>query len=276
MSKPPNATQSNSRNKTKKTPAVQCGKCDANLKPKEKAVQCSTCNTQFHTACQDVSDSLFDFLTSDECGGVFWFCHICSITTRGMIQKMSNLELRLQAIEVERSKEQNEVKDLKNLVQSLQETCKTLESNVKQLSEEKILMTENQEKAVETISGLRRDLYKEHDKNLNLQARIDGLDQKQRERNVRIMGFPEVDENSNNLKSDLIRLVGESGLTVDSIESTTRMGRMRENKPRDLVVKFSTKENRDQFYALRKKTPTLFFKRNATFLNPFFPMTLGH
>ncbi len=255
MSKLPNAPQSTSRNKTKKSPAVQCGKCDVNLKPKDKAVQCSTCNTQFHTTCQDVSDSLFDFLTSDDCNGVFWFCNICSITTRGMIQKMSNMELRLQAIEVERSKDHNEVKTLKNLVQSLQETCKILERNVKQLSEEKILMAENQEKTVETISGLRRDLYKEHDKNLNLQARIDGLDQKQREKNVRIVGFPEVEENSSNLKSDLIRLVGESGLTVDSIESTTRMGRIRDNKPRDLVVKFSTKESRDKFYALRKKTP---------------------
>ena len=252
MSSPSNTTQSISKNKKQKSP-VQCGKCDGNLKPRDKAVQCSTCNTKFHKACQDVSDNLFDFLTSSESDGVFWFCHICSLTTRGMIQKMSNMELRLQAIEAERSKEHNELKSLNNLVQSLQESCKSLENKVKELSEEKKLMAENHDKTVETICGLRRDLYKEHDKNLSLQIRIDGLDQKQRERNVRIVGFPEVEER--NLKSELIRLVGESNLTVDSIESTTRMGRARDDKPRDLVVKFSTKGTRDKFYALRKKTP---------------------
>ncbi len=124
--------------------------------------------------------------------------------------------------------------------------------SVKQLSDEKLLMAENHEKTLQTISGLRRDLYKEHDKNISLQERIDVLDQKQRERNVRIVGFPEMEENQ--LRIELIQLVCESGLSVDSIEST-RMGRRRDNKLRGLVVEFSMKENRDKFYALRKNTP---------------------
>ena len=248
------ASQTKFKTKKKTGPPVQCGKCDVNLESKDKAVQCSTCSTKFHTTCQGVSDTLFDILTG-ECDGVLWFCHICSKTTRGMIQKMSNMELRLQAIEAERSKDHNELKSLNNLVQSLQDTCKILQSNVEQLSEEKKLQEENHEKTLETISGLRRDLYKEHDKNLSLQTSIDGLDQKQRERNVRIVGFPEFEDSHSDIRRELIQIVGESGISAESIESTARMGKRRDNKPRDLVVNFLTKETRDKFYALRKKTP---------------------
>ncbi len=73
---------------------------------------------------------------------------------------------------------------------------------------------------------------------------------------MRIVGFPEVEEKNNgDIKSKVIQLVGESGISSESIETTTRMGKIRDCKPRDVVVKFSTKETRDKFYALRKKTP---------------------
>ncbi len=244
-----------SKSKSGKNPLVQCGKCDADLKSNDKTVQCLTCTTQFHTTCQGVSDTLYNILTSNECDGILWFCNICAKTTRGIIQKLSNMEMRLQAVEGERSKDHTELKRLNNLVQSVQDTCRALQNTVKELSEEIKLHAENNEKTLETMFGLRRDLYKEHDKNQSLQTRIDNLDQKQRERNVRIVGFPEVEESHGDIKSKVIQLIGESGISAESIESTTRMGKRRDCKPRDLVVKFSTKETRDKFYALRKETP---------------------
>ncbi len=243
-----------SKTKKKKDPSAQCGKCDTNLKSKDKAVQCSTCSTQFHTTCQNVSDTLFDLLSS-ECDGVLWFCNICRKTTRGMIQKMSNMELRLQAIEAGRSKDNEEVKGLHNLVLSLQETCKALEKKVKQLTEDKQLVAENQEKTLQSISIIRRDLYKEHDKNVSLHTKIDDMDQRQRENNVRVVGLPGKDDCDNNINSNLVQLVGATDIQPESIISATRMGRIRGGRPRDLVVKFSTKTARDKFYALRKKTP---------------------
>ncbi len=165
------------------------------------------------------------------------------------------MELRLQAIEGERSKDHTELKRLNNVVQSVQDTCRALQNSVRELSEEIKLHAENNEKTLETIFSLQRDLYKEHDMNQSLQTRIDNLDQKQRERNVRIVGFPEVEESNGDIKSKVIQLVGESGISAESIESTTRMGKRKDYKPRDLVVKFSTKETRDKFYALRKETP---------------------
>ncbi len=243
-----------SKAKKKKNPCVQCGKCDVNLKPKDKAVQCSTCGTQFHTTCQNVSDSIFDLLRS-ECGGVLWFCNICRKTTRGMIQKMSNIELRVQAIEAGLSKDKEEMKGLHNLVKSLQETCKGLEKKVKQLMEDKERDAENHEKTLQSISSLRRDLYKEHDRNVSLQTKIDDFDQRQREKNVRIMGFPEHDDGDSDISNELVQLVGATDIQPESVVSTTRMGRKREGRARDLVVNFSTKTARDKFYALRKKTP---------------------
>ena len=249
-----NTAASKAKKKKSTSTQSQCGKCDGNLKSKDKAVQCSTCGTQFHAICQNVSDSIFDLLRS-ECDGVLWFCNICRKTTRGMIQKMSNMELRLQAIEAAISKDNEERKGLYSLVKSLQETCKVLESKVKQLTEDKQLEEENHEKTLQSISSLRRDLYKEHDKNVSLQTKIDEMDQRQRENNVRIIGFPEQHDDDSDISNELVQLVGATDIQPESVISTMRMGRKREGRPRDLVVKFSTKTARDKFYALRKKTP---------------------
>ena len=165
------------------------------------------------------------------------------------------MELRLQAIEAGLSKDNEEMKGLCSLVQSVQETCKVLEKKVKQLTEDKQLEAENHEKTLQSITSIRRDLCKEHDKNVSLKTKIDEMDQKQRDNNVRIVGFPEQDDGDNNINNNLVQLVGATDIQPESIVSTTRMGRLKEGRPRDLLVKFSSKTTRDKFYALRKKTP---------------------
>ncbi len=88
-----------------------------------------------------------------------------------------------------------------------------------------------------------------------LQSRIDELEQIQRECNVRVMGFPEHGENDANTKSKLMQMVGAQEGSEKNIASITRLGKPRNDKCRDLIVKFVSKESSDHFYARRKNTP---------------------
>ncbi len=226
----------------------ECGKSDLKLRPGDKTVKCSTCRTRYHKGCQNVSDAMYEFLSDEaESAGVFWFCYICRKTTHGMFQKLSNLEVRLQAIESKKTKDHAKVEDMSNKVQSLERTCQKLENKIQEL-------VENNEKTLQTVSNLRRDLFNEHDNNILLQCRIDQLEQTQRECNVRVMGFPEHGVSDDDIKCQLMQLVGAQGCERD-IATITRMGRPSEDNSRDLIVKFVSKKSRDEFYALRKKTP---------------------
>ncbi len=161
---------------------------------------------------------------------------------------MSNLEVRLQAIESEKAKDHAKMEVMSNKIATLEGKCQKLERKIQQLEE-------NNEKTLHTVSNIRRHLLNEHDRNSRMQSRIDQLEQSQRECNVRVMGFPDNGQNDADIKSKLMQLVGVQEGSEKDITSLTRMGKPREDKPRDLIVKFVSKETRDRFYALRKKTP---------------------
>ncbi len=247
------STQSAGTSKSKKS-SPKCGKCDVCFKPRAKTVQCSTCSTRFHISCQDISEAKYEFLTNaNESDGVLWFCYICRKTTRGVVNQLANIEIRLQSVEAGRKKDHNEI-GLNNSVQNLQQKCGELESKIKQLTEKTQQCEENNGKTLQTVMSLQRDLYKEHSKNLNLQSKLDEMYQKRRENNVRVVGFPEEIDDSN-IQEKLVEVVGASQVLVNDICSVTRMGKKKEDKPRDLVVQFVTKKKRDAFYAMRKQTP---------------------
>ncbi len=114
---------------------------------------------------------------------------------------------------------------------------------------------ESNDKTSNNVSNLRRDLFNEHGKNVILQSRIDQLEQTQRECNVRVRGYPEHGESDTAIKHQLVQLVGAIEGSENNTVSITRTGKARDGKSRDLVIKFDLKENRDNFYALRKRTP---------------------
>ncbi len=139
----------------------------------------------------------------------------------------------------------NDISDMKamtNLIDSLQERCKEFDGKLEKMSEEKEHATKEHEKILQTVSNLRRDLYKEYDRNISLQSRLDQLEQNQRENNVRVMGFPEQDDDIN-IKTQLVQLVGAKEELAVHISSTLRMGKKKINKPRDLIVTLSLNRN---------------------------------
>ena len=81
------------------------------------------------------------------------------------------------------------------------------------------------------------------------------MEQTQRECNVRVMGLPELGVSDTSIKHQLVQLVGAIEGSEKNIVSITRMGKPKNGKSRDLVVKFNSKEKRAEFYGLRKRTP---------------------
>ncbi len=90
-------------------------------------------------------------------------------------------------------------------------------------------------------------------------------------RNVVISGFPETGEDIS-IKQKLVTFskdVLELGqISTNDIETAFRCGRESDStKPRNLVVHFKTKKQRDAFYANRKKTSISDNTENSIYIN---------
>ena len=53
----------------------------------------------------------------------------------------------------------------------------------------------------------------------------------------------------------MVQLINIPSVTEEDIDSTYRLGKQREGKVRDVLVKFSSKKKRDLYYSRRKDTP---------------------
>ena len=145
---------------------------------------------------------------------------------------------------------------------------------------------ELEEKLEETIDRNNRDrerytigLEKKNVKIENLRMQIDAIEQNLKNRDVRITGLPEADEDKNitqtvlNIANNHLRLNLESS----DIEKIHRMGRVNK-KPRDIILTFSTQEARDKFYNNRKKSPKRGSLSQMSGISafPMFLLRLGH
>ncbi len=155
---------------------------------------------------------------------------------------------------------------------SMSELIEIIETKTKQLFEDEIrkLKSEVQalNKQVETLSHDRDAQKKQNEKlwfeinkraleNQELKMKIDTLEQDTKMKNVRVVNFPEVDDDKN-IKTN-IETMANDNLKIEDFEDTDvvrtwRLGRVLSKKPRDLIISFSTREKRDQFYAQCKKT----------------------
>ncbi len=151
---------------TKKT----CGKCDADLNPKDKAVNCFTCKQNFHIQCERVSDHKHAILT-DQCdgAGIVWFCRTCMITTATMLRNVANLEIRLNAVVAEREKDRHEVVVLKNLVGALNKKVNALEESVQHC-------VEYNQGELDTIKGAVTTMLNEVPQTTSLEERFTSIE----------------------------------------------------------------------------------------------------
>lgn len=80
-----------------KEPAHPCLRCKKNV-GKVKAVQCATCKLWVHTACEEMSDDLYNVLSA-KFGGVMWHCVNCLASTARLDASIKAMEMRLLNVE---------------------------------------------------------------------------------------------------------------------------------------------------------------------------------
>ncbi len=227
-----------------------CSKCDKNISTGQLKISCSTCALFFHTKCQKISKAKLNVLQEED--GILWFCESCRVVTKNMIGKMSYMEQRLGIFETQIKSTTKELETVQDLYKTLENRNKQLEKDVVTLKE----MVERDEQQLqfqaELIEDLRRDLHNEHTRNISFDMKLDGIDQAMRENNLRIVGLPESDEV---LKKQIVELLKLPNVMEGDIDSAYRLGKKKEDKMRDVVVKFASKKKRDVFFAQRKETP---------------------
>ncbi len=87
-----------------------------------------------------------------------------------------------------------------------------------------------------------------------MRAQLDDVEQHGKANDVQIAGLPENETNEDDIKA-IVKL-GKQKFGVDmetsDVEHTYRLGKPREDKPRDIIVKFCKKSIRERFYQNRK------------------------
>ncbi len=91
----------------------------------------------------------------------------------------------------------------------------------------------------------------------NVDVEIDNLRQLMKENNVRVIGLPENDEETGELKEKIVVFSKEQlkfpDFNEDDIAEVHHLGKSSKDKTRDIIIKFKDREVRNKFYQQRKK-----------------------
>ncbi len=161
--------------------------------------------------------------------------------------------------------------ELEETVDNLKEELKTIKKERETMKQELITIKKEGETLKEENRKLRRRVerceYKVScikTKQLkDLKIKIDDIEQKCLEKDVQIVGAPELPEAFDGDEEKEMQMIvklakDKMNITIkkDNIEKVHRLGKRRAEKTRDLVVRFRNNVTRNQFYNKRKETVT--------------------
>ncbi len=108
----------------------------------------------------------------------------------------------------------------------------------------------------------------------NLKVKLDEVEQKFFERDIQLVGVPELPEDeeySEEKEIDkIVKLAKEKmeiTIKANSIEKLHRLGKRKQEKPRDIVVRFRSNTTRNNFYQNRKKMINYTDSKNNIYAN---------
>lgn len=105
-----------------------CPQCKKGVTDKDLALQCEICDDWYHIKCQNIDESVYDFLGEHKF--LHWYCKVCDKNAVSVIQLLSKLRLRQDKLEDELDKLKNEVK--KN-AEEVKETSLTINKNLEKI-----------------------------------------------------------------------------------------------------------------------------------------------
>ncbi len=122
--------------------------------------------------------------------------------------------------------------------------------NAKALEELQTRFKEYQENQQRLVDNLRHEIATKDARLEQLEFKLDTLEQEKLKNTVRIVNLPEIDEDKD-IKDNLAG-IAKNNLKIDNIYKsdiveTHRMGKQKNDKPRDLIVTFASNETRNSF-----------------------------
>ena len=108
-------------------------KCKKEVKEGEKAMLCEGCDIWFHLKCIGMSSNLYEALEEEEEGeeketGLHWYCEVCDVEVRKMMEKIKELEDKHKKME---SEVQKIVKGMDEMIKREKERWKRTEKRIK-------------------------------------------------------------------------------------------------------------------------------------------------
>ncbi len=153
---------------------------------------------------------------------------------------------------------QSDIENLKLTVDHLTKENETL-NNLQQASDCAVEQLQDRVNDLEesshiTSSRLHRQLEEKDDHIRIMMKKIDQLEQGTKSNNIRIAGMIEEDEED--IRSKVMSLMKDQlkirNMKVEDIKDVGRMGKKRQDKTRDVIVKFNNNTKREHVYRKRK------------------------
>ena len=95
----------------------KCGGCRKLVRTTQSGLQCSLCKLWYHAKCADASETLVNFLKSEEGqkASIHWYCRACEQGSQKLFEQMVVVDRRLTAVE-------NQLCEIKGSMKSLSQS----------------------------------------------------------------------------------------------------------------------------------------------------------
>ncbi|KAK4882205.1 hypothetical protein RN001_005524 [Aquatica leii] len=208
-----------------------CNKCKNNITRLDNdKINCTNCEMMFHTRCVNLPDVN---INKD-----IWKCENCVIKVKSKEPILDEILKELRLLKSEHA----EVQKSLNLCYEKIEDCNLI------LKKQEQTLVEHLER-IELLETNNSTLRKE---NLELKRQINDLEQYSRTNCVEISGVPEFkDENT----MSVVQAAGTAlGLNLDSytIDTCHRLKKNFNNQPRNIIVKFVRRLDKEEFLRCRR------------------------
>ncbi len=145
--------------------------------------------------------------------------------------------------------------------EEMEETIESMKKEISSIKEEREELKVENIKLKRKIERCEYKLSRQTSKIEYLETKIDEVEQKHLDRDIQIVGVPEIIETEGQENSDeeemksIVKLVSEKmdmTLKTNNIEKIYRLGKKKADKPRDVVVRFKTSITKNKIIKRRK------------------------
>lgn len=102
------------------------------VRDKDHTLEFEICELWFHTKCQDVSDSEYEFLSDHK--SVHWYCEVCNRNVAKVIKMVSGIRLKQERLEEAVKKITEDVASLSADINNTKQSVCTVDKAVKGLA----------------------------------------------------------------------------------------------------------------------------------------------